>query len=744
MKFVQDFLRWIVIGAVFLLPIVPFIVANTYFFPYITGKNFTFRILVEIMAAAWLALALCVPQYRPRRSWVLAAFAVFVLIIGIADAFGAYSFKSMWSNYERMEGWVTLAHLALYLVAAVSVLNTENLWRRLFQVSLVASVLLSLSGFMQVVGVIGLGQGGAASFSARIDATFGNPIYLAAYMLFHVFIAAMLWAQMRKTRPEREHFWPGLFYCVVIGIDTLALFMTGTRGAMLGLIGGAFLTFILLSFGPGAKKWRTITVSFLVILVAIGGVVSIARDTAVVQNIVFLNRLSSISTGEATVKARFFNMGIAWQGVKERPILGWGQENYALVFDKYYDPRMYAQEQWFDRVHNSIFDWWIAGGTLGLLAFFSLFASALWVLWKGILGKGNAFSHEERSILTGLLAGYFVHNLTVFDNITSSILFVTILGYIAYREIQSTNTAPIVKREFLPEWALAVAAPVAGALAIFFIWSINANAMKANKLIIAAMQQQSAGLEQNLKFFQDSISYGTLGMQEAREQLAQVAVQVVTSDTVPADLKQKFVTAAVDELDKQSAASPLDARFPLFAGGLLDAAGLHNEATSYLQKAHELSPGKQTILYQLAQNALFRNDPDAALKYSKTAWQLYPQNLMAHRYYAALLIRLGKDAEADQVLAPIIPTGAAADPQIESAYASRKAYAKLIPIWEGRIAASPSDKDAYPKLAAFYYLTGDRGSAIETLQKLAVVHPELKAEVDHFIQQIRNGTLKVE
>src|SRR3989344_3533614 len=333
MKFVQDLLRWIVIGAVFLLPIVPFIVANTYFFPYITGKNFTFRILVEIMAAAWLAIALVLPQYRPRRSWVLGAFALFVLTIGIADALGAYPFKSIWSNFERMEGWVTLAHLLAYLVVAASGLNTENLWRRLFHVSTVASVLLALTGFMQVVGVIRLGQGGAASLSARIDATFGNPIYLAAYMLFHVFLATMLWTQMKKTRPEREHFWPGLFYCVVIGLDTLALFMTGTRGAMLGLIGGPLLTLILLSCAPAARRWRLITAAFFAGLVVVGGAVWVARDTAFIQNLGFLSRLSSISLTDATTKARFFNMNMAWQGVKERPILGWGQENYALVFD---------------------------------------------------------------------------------------------------------------------------------------------------------------------------------------------------------------------------------------------------------------------------------------------------------------------------------------------------------------------------------------------------------------------------
>jgi len=43
---------------------------------------------------------------------------------------------------------------------------------------------------------------------------------------------------------------------------------------------------------------------------------------------------------------------MAWEGVKEKPLLGWGQENFNLVFNKYYEPSLYGQEVWFDRVHN--------------------------------------------------------------------------------------------------------------------------------------------------------------------------------------------------------------------------------------------------------------------------------------------------------------------------------------------------------------------------------------------------------
>src|SRR3989338_11362526 len=97
-------LRWIVIGGIFLLLFVPLIVAQSLFFPYITGKNFAFRIIVEIMTGAWLALMLTRAEYRPRRSWILGALVIFTAVIAAADLFGAYPFKSFWSNYDRMDG----------------------------------------------------------------------------------------------------------------------------------------------------------------------------------------------------------------------------------------------------------------------------------------------------------------------------------------------------------------------------------------------------------------------------------------------------------------------------------------------------------------------------------------------------------------------------------------------------------------------------------------------------------------
>ena len=128
-------LRYILIGGIFLVPFISFIVANSMFFPFITGKNFVFRILVEILFASWLILALRVPSYRPTFSWLAVAVAVFVGVIALADIFGVNSTKSFWSNFERMEGLVTLVHLLMYFIVMGTVLNTQKLWTWFFNTS---------------------------------------------------------------------------------------------------------------------------------------------------------------------------------------------------------------------------------------------------------------------------------------------------------------------------------------------------------------------------------------------------------------------------------------------------------------------------------------------------------------------------------------------------------------------------------------------------------------------------------
>ena len=739
MNYITQTLRGVVLAGVFALPFIVFLVTTSLFFPFITGKNFAFRILVEIISVAWLALALVQVEYRPRRSWTLAAFSLFVLIVAIADLQGAVPFKSFWSNFERMDGWVTLAHLLAYFVVCVSVINSQKMWKLLWQVSLGVSVAVGIYGLLQLAGAASLGQGGSSGLTARLDGTFGNPIYLAAYMLFNIFMAAVLWSQAWVTRARKSKWGISLTYGSIIALDTAILFLTGTRGTMLGLIGGALVSAMLLVLLAQSSRnaWRASVAAIVTILVLGVGFWSV-RDAQWVRSVGFLSRLATISIHDETIKARFLNMSIAWRGVQERPLLGWGQENYAVVFDKYYDARMYGQEQWFDRVHNIIFDWLIAAGFLGLISYFSISLAALWALWRS-----GAFSIAERALTTGLFVAYFIHDLTVFDNITSYLLFATLLAYIAWRASEHEHTARLVPTIALPRasaiYVAVAAVPIVWALA----WGVNAAGLQQNRTLLIALSGAGGSPAGGLTLMKQSIDYGSFGTQEAREQLAQLTTQVITSDKVPLDVKQNFFNYATSEMMAQEKASPLDARFPLFLGVLLDAAGDFSHGQQALQRAHDLSPSKQSILYEQAVNAQSTGDTAKVVAFLKAAYELEKSNTDALQLYAAALIHAGNDTDADALLSPLVASGDAANARIAAAYASRNRYDKIVTIWAARIAAHPEDAQAYFTLAAAYTAEGKRDLAITTLQTVEQKIPAVKSQADTFIEQIKNGTAKV-
>lgn len=114
----KDILRGVVLTGIFIIPFLPLVVADSLFFPFITGKNFAFRIIVEIIFASWIVLAFLDRSYRPKFSWIMGAFIWFIGVMFVANLLGESPHKSMWSNYERMEGFVSIAHLLLLLCSS--------------------------------------------------------------------------------------------------------------------------------------------------------------------------------------------------------------------------------------------------------------------------------------------------------------------------------------------------------------------------------------------------------------------------------------------------------------------------------------------------------------------------------------------------------------------------------------------------------------------------------------------------
>ncbi len=259
-----------------------------------------------------------------------------------------------------------------------------------------------------MAGKLAIHQGGV-----RLDATLGNATYLAIYMVFHIFLARLLFLKERK--------WYRWFYLPIAVLNLIILYYTATRGAILGLIGGLTLALILVVLFHPIKKFKLISASLLGLIVILISGFLLFKDSPFIKHSPVLSRFSNISFQENTTQSRLVIWKMSWQGFKEKPVLGWGLENFNLIFNKYFEPILWKQEPWFDRAHNVFLDRLTTNGLFGLLAYLSLFVFALYYLW---------FSRQKDSsesiILTSMFAAYFFHNLFVFDNLISSILFIAL------------------------------------------------------------------------------------------------------------------------------------------------------------------------------------------------------------------------------------------------------------------------------------------------------------------------------
>src|SRR3989338_947814 len=114
------------------------------YFPFITGKNFVFRILIEILAVFWVWLMLVAPRFRPRISVLTVAYTAFIAILIAATLFSLSPYKSFWSSYERMEGLFGHLHLFLYFLMLGSVFVTSRDWKIFFNTSIAVSVIATI------------------------------------------------------------------------------------------------------------------------------------------------------------------------------------------------------------------------------------------------------------------------------------------------------------------------------------------------------------------------------------------------------------------------------------------------------------------------------------------------------------------------------------------------------------------------------------------------------------------------
>lgn len=748
------------------------------------------------MFGAWVLLALRDIRYRPKFSWLAIAVASFIGIIALADFFGESPFKSIWSNFERMEGLVSLLHFGAYFIVVGSVLNTQRLWDKFFHISIGVSIFITLYGLLQLAGEFTIHQGGV-----RLDATFGNASYLAIYLVFHIFftslfllrdtnksihsiitswlvgfglfigyyiylfsysnyldglgqvtnglffvsIVAFAFLIFVRIKEKKDYYFKKfirpLLYVSVLVLQIIILYNTATRGAILGFLGGSLLTALLIAlFERERVSLKKVAIGIVVgVVIFIGGFLSL-KNTSFIQDSPVLSRFASISL-QSDGNARFMIWGMAIEGVKDRPLLGWGQENFNYVFNKYYDPRLYAQESWFDRVHNIVLDWLVAGGILGLFSFLSILVFFFYYLWRK---EGSELSVVDKSVLTGLLAGYLFHNFFVFDNLISYMYLFTLLAYVYSLTGREITEESFLKKEIDRNVLHKIITPVVIIFTIFSLYFFNAKGLATGYTLLNALGPQEGGIEQNIKKFEKAILYNSIGRQEAVEQFVLTATQSLGFD-IPDETKINFFNSAKTELEKLIKDRPDDARLRLFASSFYGQFGLYDLALIHIEEAKKSTPKKQTVYFQSGAMYLAKEEYQKAFEEFEYAYNLEPSYEEAQANYAVSASYIDREDVVDKMIDLFFKRHGESGGKIDIngkliiSYINLGKYDKIRAMWQKAVKLDPENIQLRLSLAATYTELGQRAKAIEEIRTIIEMNPNFKDEGEGYIREIELG-----
>ena len=413
----------IIIGTFFVIPL---FFTKQFIVEFTPEKTLLFYLLTEIIFSLWIISILHNKKYLPPKSPALLAGAVFLIFYTISGILSPSPEIAFWSTTSRMTGLIFLYHLAAFTLVLVSTIKEKETWRRILWSSILAATIVSIMSY--------LGQSGlnVVAFSKQTGSVLGNSSYAGTYLLFNFLLAILLFIQ---TKNRTLRIFVGLTALLILFCPTLFnifeiqhLFSKpfSVLGESRAASGSLFLGLLLfISLVITQSRYIFLRYLFLVIsgFIIILGVLGIA--------IVFIENTKPY---EIVSQQHPGTRLVLWQSAKEgfvdKPLLGWGPENYFAPFYKYIDQTLFTDEYRGvgvnnDKPHNMYLEVAVTGGLLGLLFYFSIFYFLLSEL------RRKKVHFLEKAIISSMVFAYIIQNSLFFDTITSYLMLSLTIGYIA-------------------------------------------------------------------------------------------------------------------------------------------------------------------------------------------------------------------------------------------------------------------------------------------------------------------------
>lgn len=655
----EKYYKFYIIGF-FVILALPFINFQPWLSPPAWGKSIIFRIIISFFVYFFFYTIIKEKKYSIFKELIKNKLVVLLLILALlyilATIFSLNPHFSFWGSPLRSGGSLNYILYIIFAILAFLIIKKED-WPKLWNFSFIIGALVTLVATAQKLNIF---SGFIIPRSDRAIGTIGGAPFLALYLCLLTFMALSFGI---KSSGKKRYLYFASSAFFVFGVV-----LSGSRGAILAVI--ASLTFYILLYPSKKIKWIKIaSIACLILLILIfiflnshPEIVEFLKNNrlsgyaffriwSTVEPIFNIKDFSLYNISSAIFKDRVSAWIISFEALKERPILGYGPENFSIAFDKYYDtslPDFGLGIEWWDRAHNFIFDISVTTGIPALIAFLSLFGLLFYKLQK----NKNIIRHG----IQATLIAYLINNLFNFDVFSTYLLFFFIIGYTIYltskKPAFAETTASKDENPFR-----AIAFVIAFILLLSFVWFGALKPLWINKEINVAMSYLNQGKKdlaiqkmENVLIKKSVIRNYTL--------LQYVEILNISMNIPPAptpETRLMLTKKATNALKESTTLRPyytrswwaLNIYSNYFLGVLQNPPEeLKKEAVMFCEKASQLSPEHWKIIKDCTTTYLTLENFEKAKEKAQNCIEVYPAGGICRTRKAMANLALGELEQA--------------------------------------------------------------------------------------------------
>jgi len=752
-----SFFRKIYVLGFALIMALPLVSVQPLFHPPSFAKAIVFRTILCLMLFVFLIdmffvrkkeLFAKIEHFKQKSPFLFYSFALLFAAFLVSTIFSVDVYFSFWGTPYRGGGFLNILFYFIFAFFLFLTLSKKD-WKTLWNISFTTGAIASLIVIFQQFGIF---SNWLISYENRPVSTMGNPNFFGAYVLFLFFPALGLFF---KEKGKKKIVFGGMLLLYVF-----AAFLTLSRGVYLGLlIGGSYFVFL---FFEKRKKTRIIF-----ILALITGIVLFFYGRGALSSVTFSNNILEMARQRVVnislkgAASRISAWKISWQAIKQKPIWGWGIENFSIAFNKHYDPDLpniglKLGSDWWDRAHNILFDIGVACGIPGIIAYLSCF----YFLISG-LQKAKKYNPEKKIVLhstQAALIAYFTVNLTSFDVFSTYLMLFFVSAFSFYLiscpqpSQKKQGNAPF---SFSRQNKLLII--LFFALTISFIYFCNLRLLLINKEInLALYYAGNENYEKALAKIEPLLLKKSPLNYYLRAQYASILGSYVQKNPPhETELNEKLT----DTLRQNVKIRPLSFRDWFYLSTHLrhlivrhndkeTIMRLAEEADRSFKEAEKLSPKRQEIYMEWSGLYLAIKNFEETKNKAEQCLLINPENEVCLWRRGLAYIASGEIDMGQKFLSEAIQRGQSgksreATAQLINAYAEalkyekkQECYRELKKLYQTMIKIEPEEYKWHAYLATAYKELGETEKARQEALKMLELAPHLRENVNAFLQTL--------